>query len=351
MRLRGVPLWRQISVALVLLVAAASCSSDATESEEYQSLDADHEALQETHRELQTEKQALEEEVQALSETGDELREERQALEEELDAARSSLEEAEASLDEAEALLEEAQGTGDEPWPDELKALFVEGCSEAPPDESLSAEGVGADQQRAMCECTVEELSGTVSMVDFMTFSMLAYSEAEAELDPVTGFPSDVDEEFAQALITATAGCLFAQTGSSNTDAEQSSAELRTVDSGEYGLSVGECVDEDQVERYLAGEPYAIVACDEPHDREVYFVHEWPEGPYPGDAEVADELDLVCFDEFEGYVGTSYETSSLDIWMLLPDAVVWKQGERYGECLVYDIDEAKLTGSARASGW
>jgi hypothetical protein len=188
-------------------------------------------------------------------------------------------------------------------------------------------------------------------MVDFVTFSMLAYSVAEAELDPVTGLPSGIDEEFAQALITATAGCLFAQTGSSNTDAEQSSAELRMVDSGEYGLSVGECVDEDQIERYLAGEPYAIVACAEPHDPEVLFVREWPEGPYPGDAEVADELEFMCFDEIEGHVGTPYETSSLDIWSVWPDASAWKQGERYGECLVYDIDEAKLTGSARASGW
>ena len=348
MLLRRASTWRQISVALVLLVVAASCSSDATESEEYQSLEADHEELQETHRELETEKQTLEEQVQTLGETSDELREERQALEEELDTAR-------VSLDEAEASLEEAQGTGDEPWPDEVKALFVEQCSAAPPDESLIAEGVSVDRQRAMCECTVEELSGTVAMADFMMFSVLAFSDAEAELDPLTGLPSGIDEEFAQTLVAASARCLVAPNGNSSTDVppedEQTPAELRTVDSEGYHLSVGECADQDQVDLYVDRQDYATVTCDEAHDREVFFIHEWPEGPYPGNTETEDELDLVCVDEFEGYVGTSYEASSLDIWLLLPGLSTWKRGQRFGECLLFDVFEAKLTGSARASGW
>jgi len=41
----------------------------------------------------------------------------------------------------------------------------------------------------------------------------------------------------------------------------------------------------------------------------------------------------------------------LDFQLLFPDQTAWKDDERVGECLLYDMDEAKLTGSARNSGW
>ena len=131
----------------------------------------------------------------------------------------------------------------------------------------------------------------------------------------------------------------------------EASAGTRSMDGDEYFLSVGECINEDQIDPYLAGEDYSITPCDAPHDNEVYFVYEWPEGPYPGDAETENELDEICLDEFEGYVGTDYETSTLDVWLLLPDQQGWKYGERFGECLLYDMDGTKLTGTAQNSGW
>ncbi len=82
---------------------------------------------------------------------------------------------------------------------------------------------------------------------------------------------------------------------------------------------------------------------------EVFFVYEWPEGPYPGDAELFNEIAAICLDEFEGYVGTSFETSSIDFSYVTPDPTGWEDGERVGLCTLFDMD-GKLTGSAHNSG-
>ena len=54
------------------------------------------------------------------------------------------------------------------------------------------------------------------------------------------------------------------------------------------------------------------MACSEPHDNEVYFVHEFDDVPYPGEDVLIEELGRVCLSEFAGYVGNDYETSTLE---------------------------------------
>jgi hypothetical protein len=134
-------------------------------------------------------------------------------------------------------------------------------------------------------------------------------------------------------------------------DVDEPADLARSPDADDYNLSVGECIDEEQVESYLMHDDYSTASCDEPHDNEVFFIYEWPEGPFPGDDAVGDELYSMCLDEFERYVGTDYDTSTLDFWVIFPDQTSWKYGERFGECLLYDMDETKLTGPAQNSGW
>lgn len=132
---------------------------------------------------------------------------------------------------------------------------------------------------------------------------------------------------------------------------EVSEATTTAPDDDSYGLLVGDCIDDDELERYIAGEEFATVSCDDPHGNEVYLVHEFAPGPYPGEDAVREDLVSVCEDEFEGYVGRAYESSSLDVYVTWPGSDLWASGERIGECLLYDVELDDLTGSAYQSGW
>ena len=121
--------------------------------------------------------------------------------------------------------------------------------------------------------------------------------------------------------------------------------------SGPVYLSVGQCINDDQMEQYVVGAEFAVTSCDTPHDNEVFFVHEFAEGPYPGDDALTTELDNACLLAFEGYVARDYETSSLAFSGIWPNQELWESGDRNAECLLYDVDFTLLTGSAYQSGW
>ena len=119
----------------------------------------------------------------------------------------------------------------------------------------------------------------------------------------------------------------------------------------DYGLAVGECIDDSEMEHYFEGDDYTTTSCDGPHDNEVYYLHEYLPGPFPGEDAVSEELEDVCRGEFEIYVAHDYESSSLAIYRLWPGPDLWESGERIGECLLYDGDQDPLIGSAYQSGW
>ena len=132
---------------------------------------------------------------------------------------------------------------------------------------------------------------------------------------------------------------------------EVGEATTTAPDNDYYGLLVGDCIDDDELESYIAGDDYETIPCDDPHGNEVYLVHELAPGSYPGEDAVREDLVLVCEDEFEGYVGRAYESSSLDAYVTWPGSDLWASGVRIGECLLYDRDLNQLTGSAYQSGW
>ena len=112
-----------------------------------------------------------------------------------------------------------------------------------------------------------------------------------------------------------------------------------TPPDGDYfGLLVGDCIDDDELQSYIAGNNYQTAPCEGPHDNEVYLVHEFPPGSYPGEDAVREDLLLICESEFEGYVGRDYESSSLDVYVTWPGSDLWTSGVRIGECLLYDPD-------------
>lgn len=116
-------------------------------------------------------------------------------------------------------------------------------------------------------------------------------------------------------------------------------------------LIVGQCLDDDELNRYLAGDTFSYGSCEDPHEYEVFFVYEFPVEPYPGDDAVVDGLEAVCQNRFDGYVGRDYESSALDTWSVWPGQGLWENGNRIGECLLYNLDGDTMTGSAYQSGW
>lgn len=133
--------------------------------------------------------------------------------------------------------------------------------------------------------------------------------------------------------------------------------------------------------------PFAVgsidaLPCAEPHDHEVYAVFDLdptpdpvppsvPEGAstsstsasststtadladeeYPGEARVQELGERGCLVAFGSYVGSAYETSALEIGLILPTEETWDAiGDREVVCTVRRADGAQLTGSVQGTG-
>jgi len=95
-----------------------------------------------------------------------------------------------------------------------------------------------------------------------------------------------------------------------------------------------------------------VMPCDEPHDHEIIsaFDHEAASGvAYPGIDELTANAEDRCIADFETWVGSSFEVSSLDILVLGPTAEGWSLDDRTLLCIAARIDGQKLDRSVRAS--
>ena len=150
----------------------------------------------------------------------------------------------------------------------------------------------------------------------------------------------------------ATAGGSSPETTVPADNADGSSPETTVpADTGGDALVVGDCIDDGQAQNFIDGLDYATTSCEVPHDNEVYYLFEFPDGPYPGDEAIEAEVSNACISAFEPYVGRDYETSALDYVYTFPYEDVWSAGFRTGECLLFHVEATPLTGSAYQSGW
>ena len=113
-----------------------------------------------------------------------------------------------------------------------------------------------------------------------------------------------------------------------------------------FQMRVGDCFDDGST--FADDEVNSVpgVPCSNPHDNEVYAVYEVAAASFPGDG-MADMAHEGCLERFEEFVGTDYESSTLDIATLYPSPESWQQNDREIVCAVYDVDAKKLTGSVR----
>ncbi len=97
-------------------------------------------------------------------------------------------------------------------------------------------------------------------------------------------------------------------------------------------------------------ESVMVVACSEPHDFEVYYIFELPEGEFPGVDVVEEQWIAGCLPEFEGFVGLPFDESVLDMSAIFPTEQTWSSlDDREVLCSVTAVDGAPRTGSAKGS--
>lgn len=110
-----------------------------------------------------------------------------------------------------------------------------------------------------------------------------------------------------------------------------------------FNLHVGDCFDDETSEAGVTDVP--AVPCAEPHDNEIYFIYDLPDGEFPGDAAVETAANEGCAAEFEAFVGLPYEASVLDHWAIYPSEDTWTQiDDREVVCSVWEPG-VKVTGT------
>lgn len=154
--------------------------------------------------------------------------------------------------------------------------------------------------------------------------------------------------------------------GGSSDDAATTTTEVAPLDPTEipgepinqYSLAVRDCFD--QIEDRRDGQPVTITTrlpCDEPHHLQVYAILDYPAGhptPYPGDETIRNFAVRSCYREFVPWVGTDYETSELDIGVIIPNRENFEDdAARYRgiHCWVRRVDGEAMIGTSEGSGW
>ena len=114
-----------------------------------------------------------------------------------------------------------------------------------------------------------------------------------------------------------------------------------------FTLDVGTCFD-DTEETQVSSVPE--VDCSEPHDNEVFAVFDYTDSDtFPGSPAMTDAARALCLEQFEDYVGLSYEESALEVFPITPTEGSWDKGDREIICALYTFDLSKLTGSMQGA--
>ena len=122
---------------------------------------------------------------------------------------------------------------------------------------------------------------------------------------------------------------------------------LNGGESDVFSIKVGDCLNDEAASGEISTVP--IVDCDEPHDSEIYASIIMDDDEYPGESATIDFADQACYDEFEDFVGISYDDSKYGFATLYPSDESWAGGDREVLCRIALGDESgdiiKVEGS------
>jgi len=132
-------------------------------------------------------------------------------------------------------------------------------------------------------------------------------------------------------------------------DRDDSGAIVGGGNVGAFNVQVGDCFnDVDSYDQQIASVPG--VPCSEPHDNETFAVFDVGFDGYPADGNMDQMAYDACMVHFQSFVGTEYESSSLEIATMYPTAESWEQNDREVICAVFDMNAEQLVGSAAGRG-
>jgi hypothetical protein len=115
-------------------------------------------------------------------------------------------------------------------------------------------------------------------------------------------------------------------------------------------LDVGTCFDDPEEFDLVDPSDVPVVDCDVPHDNEVFANRNLQGDEFPGRDGMANRADQACLDEFDSYVGASYDTSIYVFSWFVPSEQSWDAGDREVICFAYDMNFDKITGSINGIG-
>lgn len=119
-----------------------------------------------------------------------------------------------------------------------------------------------------------------------------------------------------------------------------------------FSMQVGDCFDDQKAMLSDDSEIDSVpgVPCNEAHDNEAFYKFDSVLTEWPGDEALEDIGKQECLKHFEGYVGKSYDDSSLDIFSIKPTEYGWRKlDDREVVCVAYDMEFSKLTRSVKNS--
>jgi hypothetical protein len=129
---------------------------------------------------------------------------------------------------------------------------------------------------------------------------------------------------------------------------------LDLPDRGVQDFELGDCFDDNSdapvasTDTSFVDAQVELVPCSGLHDAEVYHVFDFSapaDTPYPGDGPLFDAAVDACLAQFEPFVGAPYETSSLDMYFLVPSPDGFSRfDDREIVCAAINLDGSPLGG-------
>lgn len=112
-----------------------------------------------------------------------------------------------------------------------------------------------------------------------------------------------------------------------------------------FSIGVGTCFDDENLEEEeISSVP--VRECNEPHDNEIYFAFDLPDGEFPTTDE---HMYARCEAEFANFIGVKYDDSIYDYDIMSPTEYSWEEGDREVLCLVFDAEFEKLDKSLKGA--
>ena len=144
---------------------------------------------------------------------------------------------------------------------------------------------------------------------------------------------------------------LLSACSSDNTTRNDDGEIVEGGDLGVFAVQEGDCVNFPEDDTAI--QSFDAVACEEPHDGEIYELFDITGfDEYPGDAEISTQAGEGCRSAFESFVGIDYDSSVLFFTFLSPSQGTWNDfDDREVICIITPAEgEPQLTVSVEGAG-